>query len=211
MTAQLHFRSCEPKVTVGQSRAGIFVSSKCNSAAAFCIFLLSNCLAQIWSVSLFFCQVSCCVALERLNSSAQGQERAWGSKKAEDSSSRWACSAVTITVESTAQQCLIPRLEWVEGRRGNKWKGGIWNQLFLYVARSWPETFGDISEDTFLKVFSVVSAWQKRRKNEWSKYSCECQPCSLSAAGTFSLLSLCLNNWSYSAQDVFSTQHKKVY
>lgn len=69
-----------------------------------------------------FCQVSCCVALERLNSSAQDQENARGSKEAEkDSSSRWVCSAGTVTVESMAEQCLIPRLErGKEGRRDNK-------------------------------------------------------------------------------------------
>lgn len=148
-------------MTVGQSHAGIFVSSKCNSAPASCVLLLSNCLAQIWNVSRFFCRVSNCVALERLNSSAQGQESAQGIKKPEKGSgSRWICSAVTVTVESIPEQCLISRLEWgMEGRRGNKWKGGIWNQLFLYVARSWPDAFGDISEDTLMKVFSVISAW----------------------------------------------------
>lgn len=73
---QLHFRSYEHKMIVGQCHAGSFVSSKCNSAAASCILLLSDPLAQISNVSLVFCQVSCCVALERLNSSAEGQESA---------------------------------------------------------------------------------------------------------------------------------------
>lgn len=50
----LRFRSDEHKVTAGQSRAGSFVASESNSAAASCILLPSDCLALTWSISLCF-------------------------------------------------------------------------------------------------------------------------------------------------------------
>lgn len=45
-------------VTAGQSRAGSFVASKGNSAAATCVLLPSDCLALTWNIFLL-CQASC--------------------------------------------------------------------------------------------------------------------------------------------------------